>query len=119
MVELCDAWHPAGHTVELAVTRMQHINQMAKEKFDRSPLPLVQRVFASPALPSIEKIGDQLMQPNWVGSPDEMLPHLTEGKDAGIDEVVIDTSFFHEMASEDDWIAQPDFFKPLLDEAHS
>ena len=118
VAELCDAWHPAGHTVELAITRMQQINQMAKEEFGRGPLQLVHRVFAAPALPSVEKIGDQLMQPNWIGTPDEMLPQLKECKEAGIDEVVIDTSFFQEMTSEDDWIAQPDFFKPLLDEAH-
>jgi alkanesulfonate monooxygenase SsuD/methylene tetrahydromethanopterin reductase-like flavin-dependent oxidoreductase (luciferase family) len=118
VAELCDAWHPAGHTVEMAVTRMQQINQMAKEQFNRGPLKLVHRVFAAPALPSIEKIGDQVMQPSWTGTPDEMLPHLKECKEAGIDEVVIDTSFFKEMTSEDDWIAHPDFFKPLLDEAH-
>ena len=118
VAELCDAWHPAGHTVELAITRMQQINRMAKEEFGRGPLQLVHRVFAAPALPSIEEIGDQLMQPNWIGTPDEMLPQLKECKEAGIDEVVIDTSFFQEMTSEDDWIAQPDFFKPLLDEAH-
>ena len=46
------------------------------------------------------------------------MPQLKECKEAGIDEVVIDTSFFQEMTSEDDWIAQPDFFKPLLDAAH-
>jgi probable F420-dependent oxidoreductase len=118
VAELCDAWHPAGHPVELAVRRMQQINQMAKEQFSRGPLKLVHRVFAAPALPSIEKIGDQMMQPTWVGTPDEMMPHLKECKEAGIDEVVIDTSFFQEMASEDDWTAQPDFFQPLLNEAH-
>ncbi len=118
VAELCDAWHPAGHTVEMAVTRMQQINHIAKEQFNRGPLKLVHRVFAAPALPSVKKIGDQAMQPNWTGTPDAMLPHLKECKEAGIDEVVIDTSFFKEMASEDDWIAHPDFFKPLLDEAH-
>ena len=58
------------------------------------------------------------MQPNWTGTPDDMMPHLKAAKEAGADEVVIDASFMHELASEDDWIAQPDFFKPLLDEAH-
>ena len=117
--ELCDAWHPAGHTVEMAVSRLQQINRMAKERFRRGPLKLVHRVFAAPALPGIKKIGEQVMQPNWVGTPDDMLPHLKECKDAGIDEVVIDTSFFGEMGGPDDWVAQPDFFKPLLDEAHA
>ena len=36
-----------------------------------------------------------------------------------MDEIVIDCSFFHEMKSDEDWISQPEFFRPLLEEAKS
>jgi probable F420-dependent oxidoreductase len=116
--ELCDVWHPAGHPIDRAVTRWQEVNRIAKDEFGRAPLAISYRVFAAPALPGIENIAGQLMQPNWVGTPDDMLPRLKECKEAGFDEVVIDTSFFNEMTGEDDWLAQPDFFEPLLKEAH-
>lgn len=119
VAELCDAWHPAGHPPDLATMRMGQINAMAKEKYGRGPLKLVNRVFSSPSLPGIDNIGDQLMQPSWMGTAEDMMPDLLASKEAGIDEIVIDCSFFHEMSSDEHWLAQLDFFKPLLDAAHA
>lgn len=119
VAELCDAWHPAGHPPELAAMRMAQINELAEKKYKRGPLKCVQRVFSAPLLPGIKEIGDQLMQPNWMGTVDDMMPQLKACKEAGFDEIVIDCSFMPELTHEDHWIAQPEFFKPLLEEAKS
>lgn len=119
VAELCDKWHPAGHPPELAAMRLGQINKIAKEKYGREPMKCVMRVFAAPKLPGIKEIGEQLMAPNWIGTADDMMPHLKAAKAAGMDEIVIDCSFFHEMKSDEDWISQPEFFRPLLEEAKS
>lgn len=119
VAELCDAWHPAGHPPDVAMARLGQINEMAKEKYGRGPLKIVHRIFSAPSLPGIKEIGDQLMQPSWGGTAEDMMPLLKACKDAGIHEIVIDCSFTNEMRNENDWIDQIDFFKPLLDEAHA
>jgi alkanesulfonate monooxygenase SsuD/methylene tetrahydromethanopterin reductase-like flavin-dependent oxidoreductase (luciferase family) len=119
VAELCDVWHPAGHPPEMAAMRLAQINEIAREKYNRGPIKLSLRVFSAPKLPGIKELGDQLMQPSWSGTADDMMPHLKACKEAGCDEVMIDTSFTQEMSSEDDWLATPEFFRPLLEEAHS
>ena len=119
VAELCDSWHPAGHPPDLAMMRLAQINQIAADKYGRAPMKCKLRVFAAPQLPGIPEIGDQLMQPSWSGTADDMMPHLKAVKEAGCEEVVIDCSFMAEMRSEEDWISQPDFFLPLLEEAKS
>ncbi|MDA0338420.1 MAG: TIGR03619 family F420-dependent LLM class oxidoreductase [Proteobacteria bacterium] len=119
VAELCDSWHPAGHPPELAMMRLAQINQIAAEKYGREPMKCKLRVFAAPLLPGIKEIGPQLMQPNWSGTIDDMMPHLKAAKDAGCEEVVLDCSFMPEITSEDHWLSQPEFFRPLLEEAKS
>ena len=119
VAELCDKWHPAGHPPDLAMMRLGQINEIAQKKYSRDPLKCVLRVFAAPKLPGIAEVGEQFMQPNWTGTVDDMMPLLKEAKDAGCDEIVIDCSFMPELTHEDHWLSQPEFFKPLLEEAKS
>jgi probable F420-dependent oxidoreductase len=117
LAELCDIWHPAGLPADMAMMLLEQVNQLASEKYNRGPLAMNLRVFAAPSLPGIGPVGDQLM-PSWMGGIDDMLPLIKQCKDAGVHEVTIDTSFTAEINTEEAWLQIPDFFAPLLEEAH-
>ena len=117
LAELCDVWHPAGLPADMAMMLLEQVNQLAADKYNRGPLKMTLRVFAAPSLPGVGPIGDQLM-PGWLGEAEDMMPMLKACKDAGVHEVTIDTSFTPEINTEDAWLQIPDFFAPLLEEAH-
>jgi probable F420-dependent oxidoreductase len=116
--EHCDAWMPAGLDIADAVAGIRAINGMARDDYGRGPLDLVYRVFSSPALPGIGDVAAGPLTPNWRGSVDSMRGKVEEAAAAGVSELIIDTSFFAENPGVQGWIAQPEFFAPLLESAH-
>jgi probable F420-dependent oxidoreductase len=117
--EHCDAWMPAGLEIAEAAAGIRAINGMARDEFGRGPLDLVYRVFSSPALPGIAEVAEGHLVPNWRGSVESMFDRVEEAVAAGVSELIIDTSFFAENPGVDGWIAQPEFFAPLLEIARA
>ena len=117
--EHCDAWMPAGMNVGEAVAGIKAINGMARDDFSRGPLKLVYRVFSSPQLVGVADISVGPLSPNWQGSVDSMRDRVAEAVAAGVSELIIDTSFFAENPGADGWVAQPEFFAPLLEVARA
>jgi probable F420-dependent oxidoreductase len=114
--EHCDSWMPAGMDLATAVAGINAINGMARDEFNRGPLDLIYRVFSSPGLPGVKHISPGQLSPNWEGSIDGMRGKVAELAAAGVSELIIDTSFFAENPGPQGWIAQPEFFAPLLDQ---
>jgi probable F420-dependent oxidoreductase len=117
--EHCDAWMPAGMNISVAAAGMKAINGMARDDFGRGPLDLVYRVFSSPALAGVAEVAATPLSPNWLGSVDSMRGKVEEAVAAGVSELIIDTSFFTENPGVNGWIAQPEFFAPLLEVART
>ncbi|MCZ6830377.1 MAG: TIGR03619 family F420-dependent LLM class oxidoreductase [Gammaproteobacteria bacterium] len=113
--EYCDAWMPAGMSVSEAAVGIKAINGMARDDFCRAPLDLVYRVFSSPQLAGIAATAPGPLSPNWQGSVDSMRDKVEEAAAAGVSELIIDTSFFAENPGVAGWLAQPEFFAPLLE----
>jgi probable F420-dependent oxidoreductase len=116
--EYCDAWMPAGLDLDAAVGGLRAINNMAQSEFGRSPLQLIYRVFCSPQLPGLAPVNPGPLQPDWCGSIDELSQRVEQARLAGVAELIIDTSFFTDNPGPEGWLAQPDFFAPLLSVAH-
>ena len=118
IAELCDYWQPVARDLDKVLSDSAKINAIAKERFGRGPVPLMLRVFASPKLKGVREITASSMQPDWAGGVDDMMPLLRQAKATGAAELIIDTSFFSDNPGEEGWLMQPDFFLPLLEEAH-
>lgn len=59
-----------------------------------------------------------LGRPLWQGRAEDMAGALQRSKADGCDEVVVDCTFTRGLGGEAGWVAQPEFFLPLLEEAH-
>ncbi|MFM7536928.1 MAG: TIGR03619 family F420-dependent LLM class oxidoreductase [Acidimicrobiales bacterium] len=116
---LFDVWQPAGVPAATAVERIGLINERAREDYGRGPLELSLRVFVAPALPGVSPSpGDGGMRPTWRGGVDELAAQVADAKQAGCDEVVLDTSFATGLPLGSGWTQQPGFLAPLLAVAH-
>lgn len=115
--EHCDAWMPSGMGLAEAVAGINAINGMARDDYGRAPLDLIYRVFAAPELAGVDAIAPAPLAPTWTGSVDNMCSGVERAAAAGVSELIIDTSFFAENPGVAGWLAQPEFFAPLLEVA--
>jgi probable F420-dependent oxidoreductase len=114
---LCDVWQPYRLEPDDAVRELESLNATAADEFRRGPLQLSLRVLAWPEIPGLAHGGDP--GPGiWAGDAAAMVAEVRRAAAAGCDEVVMDTSFTPSTGEEAVWLAQPEFFRPLVEAAH-
>ena len=118
--ELCDGWQTAGKDLEEATADYVAANQAATEEFSRPPLPFYWRVWAIPPFSDDrppEQAGDRVVA-YWGGEIAEMADNVRAARDAGVDEIILDSNRFNGGDGEDWWERQPEAFAPLVEAAH-
>lgn len=117
---LCDGWQTAGKDLDDATTDYAEANQAATDEFGRPPLPFYWRVWAIPPFsgrkPPEQQGGRTVAY--WGGTIDEMADRVRAARDAGVDEIILDSNRFTGSDGEtDDWERQPETFAPLVEAA--
>jgi probable F420-dependent oxidoreductase len=118
--ELCDGWQTAGKDLETALEQYREADRAAREDFGRERLPCYWRVWAIPPFSdrkAPKQMGDRVVA-YWLGSIPEMAEQVRAARDAGVDEVIMDSNRFLEDGTEDQWDRQIGEFAPLVDIAH-
>jgi alkanesulfonate monooxygenase SsuD/methylene tetrahydromethanopterin reductase-like flavin-dependent oxidoreductase (luciferase family) len=118
--ELCDGWQTAGKDLETALEQYREADRAAREDFGRDRLPCYWRVWAIPPFSdrkAPKQMGDRVVA-YWLGSIPEMAEQVRAARDAGVDEVIMDSNRFLEDGTEDQWDRQIGEFAPLVDIAH-
>ena len=120
VAELADGWNPAGRPAAGVVEGLSAIQRRAEELGRTSRLPAYMRVFVIPADRSAQEVQSRPFGAiSWRGTVASMKPLVAEARDAGIDHLIIDTSFSAEFPDRDAWPAQVDYLAPLVDVAHA
>ncbi|MBI1180638.1 MAG: TIGR03619 family F420-dependent LLM class oxidoreductase [Alphaproteobacteria bacterium] len=118
--ELCDGWQTAGKDLETALEQYREADRAAREEFGRGRLPCYWRVWAIPPFSprqAPKQMGDRVVA-YWLGSIAEMAEQVAAARDAGVDEVIMDSNRFLEDGTEDLWDRQIEAFAPLVEVAH-
>ena len=119
--ELCDGWQTAGKDLETAMADYAEANRAAQEEFGRgSRLPCYWRVWAIPPFSkrtAPKQIGDRIVA-YWLGSVAQMAEQVQAAREAGVDEVIMDSNRFLDDGTEDDWDRQVEAFAELVKVAH-
>ncbi len=119
--ELCDAWQTAGKDLATAQADYEEANTAAQEEFGRERLPFVWRVWVIPPFSSREppeQSGGRAV-PFWHGPVEELVERVHEAREAGVDEIILDTNWFQTNDGKDGWEHQPESLAPLVEAAHS
>ncbi len=119
--ELCDAWQTAGKDLTTAQADYEEANTAAQEEFGRERLPFVWRVWVIPPFSSREppeQRGGRAV-PFWHGPAEELAERVHEAREAGVDEIILDTNWFQTNDGKDGWEHQPESLAPLVEAAHS
>lgn len=119
--ELCDGWQTAGKDLETAMADYAEANRAAQEEFGRgSRLPCYWRVWAIPPFSkrtAPKQMGDRIVA-YWLGSIAQMAEQVQAAREAGVDEVIMDSNRFLDDGTEDDWERQVEAFAELVKVAH-
>jgi len=118
--QLCDGWQTAGKDLAEATADYEEANRAAREEFGRGRLPFYWRVWAIPPFserkpPTIT--GDRVVA-YWGGPIEDMADKVREARDAGVDEIILDSNRFQDDGTKDWWARQPESFAPLVEAAH-
>lgn len=118
--QLADGWNPAGIPAAAAAETAKQLQEMAAAAGRAERLPTYLRAFNSPTIPGIPaRSGGAFDAMAWQGGIEEQAARLRECRDLGIDHVILETNFWDADLSSDRWLAQVDFFAPLVGVAHS
>jgi probable F420-dependent oxidoreductase len=118
--ELCDGWQTAGKDLPTALADYAEANRAAQEEFGRGRLPCYWRVWAIPPFSrrtAPKQLGDRVVA-YWPGSIEEMAEQVAAAREAGVDEVIMDSNRFLEDGTEDEWERQVEAFASLVEVAH-
>lgn len=118
--EFAQGWNPAGTPAAVTMQIKQTLDGMVKAKGRNVTLPAYLRIFAVPTMPGVDP-GDPgfFGRMAWMGDADAMAKKTQECVDAGIDHIIIETNFWEQIPSSQNWIDQVDFFAPCVDVAHA
>jgi probable F420-dependent oxidoreductase len=119
----CDVWQPYAMEADEARRRLDVVNEIAAAEFGRGPLELSLRVTTTPEIPGLLG-GGVSSSGRWAGGIGELRERGRAAAKSGCDELVLDTSFAagpspEGTASARSWLAQPEFFRPLVETAHA
>lgn len=118
--ELCDGWQTAGKDLETAMADYREANRAAQEEFGRDRLPCYWRVWAIPPFSTRtppKQMGDRIVA-YWQGSIEAIMEQVQAARDAGVDEVIMDSNRFLADSTEDEWERQVEAFAPVVRVAH-
>ncbi len=114
----CNVWQPYAMEADEARRRLDVVNEIAAAEFGRGRLELSLRVTTAPEIPGL--LGGGASAPGrWAGGIGELCERGRAAAQAGCDELVLDTSFAPGENSERSWLAQPEFFRPLVELGHA
>ncbi len=119
--ELCDGWQTAGKDLEEALADYDEANRAAQEEFGRPKLPFYWRVWAIPPFSEREapqQTGDRIVA-YWGGPIEEMAEKVIAAREAGVDQLILDSNRFQGGDEGDWWDKQPETFAPLVEAAHA
>ncbi len=100
--KLFDLWNPASGTLNTILAQQASINALREES--QPPIGVIQRLFPDPPF---------LASGLAPRSVDDLLSDVRAAQAAGIDHVIIDTSFAP-VTSPDGWVDMAEHFAPLL-----
>ena len=99
-----DGWNPAGSSMAKVVRAARELAALRPPT--RPPLTIHPRVFvAAPDPPGVRQV---------VLGVEGVIRQVEEAVAAGLDEVILDATFWREVRSPEDWVAVPDRLLPAL-----
>lgn len=117
--ELADGWNPAGRPAEMVRATLREIQAMAEARGRTVRMQSYMRVFVIPADVSPAQVLERPFGPiSWVGPAAQLSQRVAEARQAGIDHLIIDTSFSGEIDGPDAWPAHVRYLAPLAAAAH-
>ena len=115
-----DSWNPAGMPAEAIVAGLAQINQFAEEAGREHTFETHARIFTNPTMEGAPTWdGGFFAGTSWTGTANDMKENVIEFRDAGIDQIILETNYWEPNPGPEFWPRHVDFFEPLVDVAHS
>jgi probable F420-dependent oxidoreductase len=118
VAELADGWNPAGRSAEAVAAELSELQRLAAGRDGR--LTSYLRVFIIPAERSATEVQTRPFGPiAWRGPAAALRERVAEAAAAGIDHLIVDTSFSGEIDEPAAWLGHLRYLETLPEAAHA